>query len=151
VDGTVVAWGSNLDGQAGDGSTINTRTFPVQVMNADGTPLTGVRAVETGQTDVFAVMEDGTVRSWGPQRCTGSSVSPVARTAVRAPQFGAQVVQLEATHGFVVSRNADGSVWTCGDLDQLGRGSQLSFAQTQTPSPAIGLGPGSGAIDIAAS
>lgn len=42
TDGTVWAWGKNVDGQLGDGTT-STRTTPVQVQN-----LTGVAAIAAG-------------------------------------------------------------------------------------------------------
>lgn len=61
-DGSVVAWGNNNSGQLGDGT--NTRSlFPVLVK---GLPA-GVKAfsIAAGDFHSVAVMEDGTVYSWG--------------------------------------------------------------------------------------
>jgi alpha-tubulin suppressor-like RCC1 family protein len=59
-DGTVWAWGSNLHGQLGDGSTTN-RAVPVAVVGLDG--VAGV--VGGGAAHSTAVMADGTLRVWG--------------------------------------------------------------------------------------
>ncbi len=58
-DGTVRAWGSNGNGELGDGTTIQ-RLTPVPVMG-----LTGVRAVTAGANYSLALLSDGTVRAWG--------------------------------------------------------------------------------------
>jgi len=61
-DGSVAAWGNNNSGQLGDGS--NTRSlFPILVK---GLPA-GVKAfsIAAGDFHSIAVMEDGTVYSWG--------------------------------------------------------------------------------------
>ena len=61
-DGSVVAWGNNNSGQLGDGT--NTRSlFPILVQ---GLPA-GVKAfsIAAGDFHSVAVMEDGTVYSWG--------------------------------------------------------------------------------------
>ena len=77
TDGTVVAWGQNQARQVGDGSTVNYRLYPAQVVTGeDGSPLTGVREVEAGVSDSYAIMDDGTVRSWGYVRCDGGSIHP---------------------------------------------------------------------------
>jgi alpha-tubulin suppressor-like RCC1 family protein len=47
-DGTVWAWGSNSDGQLGDGTTAN-RNTPVQVKN-----LSGVQAIAAGAQHCLA-------------------------------------------------------------------------------------------------
>lgn len=58
-DGTVWAWGRNIYGQLGDGSTKNQRR-PVQVEG-----LSGIIAVKAGWDHTVAVGEDGTVWAWG--------------------------------------------------------------------------------------
>ena len=59
-DGTERAWGSNVLGQIGDGSSAVIQVTPVPVAG-----LTGVRTAAAGNLDGYAVMTDGTVRSWG--------------------------------------------------------------------------------------
>ena len=58
-DGTVSAWGRNLGGEVGDGTTIQ-RNSPVTVPG-----LTGVVAVAGGYLFSMALKDDGTVWSWG--------------------------------------------------------------------------------------
>ncbi|WP_159396975.1 DNRLRE domain-containing protein [Sorangium cellulosum] len=58
-DGTVWAWGHNIFGQLGDGTTTD-RTTPVQVSG-----MTGVTAVAAGAYHSLAVRLDGTVWAWG--------------------------------------------------------------------------------------
>src|SRR3990172_8879010 len=62
-DGTVWAWGSNSDGQLGDGTTIN-RSTPVQISG-----LTGVSTIAAAYSPhTVALMKDGTVWAWGANR-----------------------------------------------------------------------------------
>ncbi|HEX6597333.1 MAG TPA: PKD domain-containing protein, partial [Acidimicrobiales bacterium] len=154
ADGTVVAWGWNVNGQSGDGSDVDYRMYPVEVTNADGSPLTGVRSVEFGEQAVFALLEDGTIKQWAAYRCYGAQVPPetTSRRAVPAPLFGGANVQIEAAQSYAMTRKADGSVWTCGsDLQYLARGSKnLPMAEMRTPRQVPAFGPGSGVVDISA-
>jgi alpha-tubulin suppressor-like RCC1 family protein len=63
ADGTVWAWGSNNYGQLGNGTTTPT-LYPVQVMRAAGTPLTGVSSIASGAFSCYAVVGT-TVYAWG--------------------------------------------------------------------------------------
>src|SRR5207248_140731 len=58
-DGTVWMWGTNFEGQLGDG-TVTTRMMPVQVPN-----LSGVVALALGDRYTLAARNDGTVWAWG--------------------------------------------------------------------------------------
>jgi hypothetical protein len=58
-DGTVLAWGSNSNGQLGDGSTTDSAT-PVQVSD-----LSDVTAIAAGGFHTVALKNDGTVWAWG--------------------------------------------------------------------------------------
>src|SRR5947209_2193605 len=59
ADGTVWAWGFNIDGELGDGSTTSSAT-PVQVSG-----LTDVSLVAGGWQHSLAVRSDGTAWAWG--------------------------------------------------------------------------------------
>jgi alpha-tubulin suppressor-like RCC1 family protein len=74
-DGTVVAWGSNANGQLGDGTTDN-RNAPISVacrtVDAPGSAfcssdgrLQGVVAIATGNNYSLALLGDGSVVAWG--------------------------------------------------------------------------------------
>jgi alpha-tubulin suppressor-like RCC1 family protein len=58
-DGTVWAWGSNSNGQLGDGTT-TTRKSPQQV-----SALSGITAVAAGSSHTLALGSDGRVWAWG--------------------------------------------------------------------------------------
>jgi alpha-tubulin suppressor-like RCC1 family protein len=57
--GYVWAWGENIDGQLGDGSTLN-RPVPVRVPG-----LSNAMHVHAGRSFSLATLADGTVRAWG--------------------------------------------------------------------------------------
>jgi alpha-tubulin suppressor-like RCC1 family protein len=61
-DGTVWAWGYNVCGQLGDGTT-EEKTRPVQVLG-----LTNVISIAAGNYYSLALKSDGTVWAWGNNR-----------------------------------------------------------------------------------
>jgi alpha-tubulin suppressor-like RCC1 family protein len=65
ADTTVMAWGSNSDGQLGDGTT-TPRLAPVAVPG-----LSGVSTIAAGGTHSLALLSDGTVMAWGDNGLRG--------------------------------------------------------------------------------
>ncbi|WP_224361517.1 RCC1 domain-containing protein [Hyalangium versicolor] len=65
-DGTLWSWGSNSYGQLGDGTTTD-RASPVQVVasTTPGSYLTGVASIAAGSASSYAILDDGTLWSWG--------------------------------------------------------------------------------------
>ena len=64
-DGTVWSWGIGTSGRLGTGNTTN-QTEPVQVLSPDGrNKLTKVKDIAVGYDSSSALLEDGTVVSWG--------------------------------------------------------------------------------------
>jgi alpha-tubulin suppressor-like RCC1 family protein len=123
-DGTVWAWGSNLLGELGDGSTTN-RSTPVQVAG-----LTGVTQVAAGQEFSLALRSDGTVWAWGGNGAGQLGRGTVtAREVTAAPVSGlAGVTKIAAGCGFSLALRSDGTVWAWGfnNVGQLGIGGTAS-------------------------
>ncbi len=108
-DGTVVAWGSDQDGQLGSGR-LNYETRPGLV-----TGLSAVRNIGSGSNHVLAVREDGTVWAWGRnndgQLGGGSSANRASPTQVQG------ITNVAMTCGgdyYSMALKADGSVWAWG-------------------------------------
>ena len=66
-DGTVWGWGSNEYGQLGNHKTENT-SEPVQALDVNGTPLTGIKDIAAGSYNLTVLKEDGTVWTYGKNK-----------------------------------------------------------------------------------
>lgn len=65
-DGTVSAWGYNISGQLGDGTTTSQNTaVSVMADPTNGIPLGGVVSLSAGAGHSMALKSDGTVWTWG--------------------------------------------------------------------------------------
>jgi alpha-tubulin suppressor-like RCC1 family protein len=145
TSGTVWAWGDNLHGELGNGTT-NDSNIPVQVSG-----LSGVRQVAAGNYHVLAIKPDRTVVAWGENdagqlgKTGGNSTTPVAVPGLT------NVVQVGAggqagLPGHSVALKNDGTVWTWGS----GKHGQLGLGNTRdtpTPTKVPGL---TGVVQIAA-
>jgi alpha-tubulin suppressor-like RCC1 family protein len=114
-DGTVRTWGSNTNGQVGDGTKIN-RDSPV--------PVPGVRnavAIAAGTDSSFAVLTNGTVMSWGSQ---GGGAPDLLRPTLVAGAQGIRSIAAGVAH--VAALTESGTVMTWGDntYHQLARGNR---------------------------
>ncbi len=133
-DGTVLAWGSDINGQLGLGRPLIS-TVPVPVRG-----LVNVKAIAAGNDHSLAVRQDGSVWAWGSNDQFGKlgDGTTVDRSS---PQ---QVVGLNDAvdvcaggwHSAVLKR--DGTVWTWGNnwYGQLGHG---TTGTTASPAPVKGL------------
>nr|MBK7069668.1 hypothetical protein [Deltaproteobacteria bacterium] len=119
LDGTVRCWGSNSNGQLGDGTTMS-RTTPVAVSG-----LTGVTQVDAGALFTCARLANGTARCWGRNNrgqlgngTTTQSTTPVTVSGLFT------VVHLTAGYEHACAVLADGTVrcWGRNDYGQLGDG-----------------------------
>jgi alpha-tubulin suppressor-like RCC1 family protein len=127
-DGTAWAWGSNGNGQLGDGNAPQDSNTPVQV---DFSALPeGVRIVdvEAAGNSSYALADDGTVWAWGNhdagQLGNGTWAAPIG-SDVPAAVVGLDgvglltgIVQISASvdaSDFVLALDAAGHVWTWGD------------------------------------
>jgi alpha-tubulin suppressor-like RCC1 family protein len=120
-DGTVWAWGNNEHGQLGDGTTTERHT-PVQVLNPDGTPFSGIRAIAAGYDHSVAVKNDGTVWAWGhndhKQLGVGDGTITESHTPVQllnpdgTPFSGIATVAAGVWHSLALK--SDTTVWAWG-------------------------------------
>jgi len=104
-DGMVWAWGSNLNGQLGDGTTVDS-LVPKQVPG-----LSDVVAIAAGSQTSHAVVSDGSVRGWGSGNL-GNGTPDASSVPVRAAT--SNVVGIDGTKVYVLIVRGDGSVWGWG-------------------------------------
>ena len=125
--GQVLAWGSDSDGQLGDGRITDSAT-PVRVRLPRGTKITAIRA---GCVHSLALTSKGQVLAWGynhgGELGNGSTASSDVPVRVRLPRH-TKVTAVSAGQYFSLARTAKGQVLAWGDNDsgELGNGSTAS-------------------------
>jgi alpha-tubulin suppressor-like RCC1 family protein len=124
-DGTVRAWGCNMDGRLGDGTKAD-RHLPVKVKG-----LEKVVAVAAGVKHSLALCSDGTVWAWGDNLYgeLGDGTTADRLTPVRvAGLTGVKAIAAGWHHSAAL--RADGTVWAwgCNHFGQLGTGSTRDSA-----------------------
>lgn len=128
ADGSVWSWGNNINGQLGQGSTIQL-PYPNRI-----TTLGDVKAIAAGRTYALAVTVDGRVWAWGDNYygqlgdgTTDQRLSPVPI----APSTLTTVISVAAAQYHSLALRADGTVWAWGynGYGQLGDGTNTSRNQ----------------------
>jgi alpha-tubulin suppressor-like RCC1 family protein len=133
-DGTVRAWGWNGYGQLGDGTLDNSRRTPVQTVG-----LGGVAAVAGGYGHTIALLDDGSVWSWGRNINGQLGNGTTTDRATPAPIGGlVGVVDIAAGDYHNLAVLVDGTVraWGLNSSGQLGDG---TLTQRATPGAVSGL------------
>jgi YD repeat-containing protein len=139
-DGSVWAWGNNVYGQLGDGTT-TPNSMPLGVLN-----LSDITAISVGESHTVALKSDGSVWAWGwneygqlGEGTTTDRSIPMAVTGLSG------VVAIAAGRWHTVSLKSDGSVWAWGNnsVGQLGDGTTTNRT---TPVPVTNLSSGVTAI-----
>ena len=107
TDGTLWAWGSNVFGQLGDGTTVN-KSSPVQV----GT-LTSWSQVSAGSSRALAIKTDGTLWAWGAgasgQLGDGTTVNRSSPVQIGTLTNWSQVSS-GSINGYAIK--TDGTLWS---------------------------------------
>jgi alpha-tubulin suppressor-like RCC1 family protein len=136
--GQVYAWGDNLFGQLGNGTTTESAA-PVQVQLPGGTTVTQIAA---GANTGYALTSTGAVYAWGFGGAgalgDGSAANSDVPVQAQLPS-GATITQLAAGGPFALARTSAGQVlaWGGGGAGQLGDGSTANSdvpVQVQLPS-----------------
>ena len=131
-DGSVAAWGGNVDSQLGDGTT-NPSLIPVAVNTEPGSALHGktVIALAAGDSHSMALCSDGSVATWGyngngqlGSNSMDSSNVPVAVTTAGVLS-GKTVIAVAAGGAHSLALCSDGRVaaWGYNGRGQLGNNS----------------------------
>jgi ABC-type multidrug transport system ATPase subunit/alpha-tubulin suppressor-like RCC1 family protein len=149
--GTVYGWGEEQYGQVGDGKSCKPgtkgciRTTPTEVRGLNG-KVVAIASAQLGEYSL-ALMEDGTVMSWGRNnqgqlgRGTKSSNTCTCIPTPGRVKGLKNVKAIAASGGAGAALKEDGSVWTWGNnkYGQLGNGS-AGTADRPTPGQVQGLG-----------
>jgi alpha-tubulin suppressor-like RCC1 family protein len=136
-DGTVWAWGANIDGQLGTGNTTSS-LVPVQVVGLP--PSLTVSAITAGQGFSAVLLSDGTVRVWGraDQGQLGNDDDADSLTPIEPIGLGDNVISLTAGDNHILALKSDGTVWGWGSNFSGELGGLVPAAQF-LPSPISGL------------
>ncbi|MFJ4268359.1 cutinase family protein [Paenarthrobacter nicotinovorans] len=131
-DGTVCAWGMNFHGQLGAGTVGGYSSVPLQVSN-----LKDVASIVAGGSATYALLNDGTVWSWGDNSycflgngdCGSAQLSAVP---VRVAGLS-NVKQVTTAGGPTYALKNDGTVWVWGVSfgSLMGNGLQHAAAPVQ--------------------
>jgi len=139
-DGTVFAWGRNIDGQLCDGTRLN-RSTPVKSL------FRNVKAIAAGETVSVALLTDGTVRTCGGSNVGQLGDGDISLHHTTSPVFvhGLKNVQaIDAGEDHSLALRADGKIfsWGLNNHGQLGDG---TFVNRSTAVAVVDL---SGAVEI---
>ena len=146
TSGAVNCWGSNANGQLGDGTTSD-RLTPVVVKSIGGTAdLSSVAALSVGYQHSCALLTGGTVICWGSNSngqlgdgTTTSSPTPLAVKGVGGTGELSNVTALSAgyQHACVLLTGATVKCWGSNAAGQLGDG---TTSDRSTPVAVKGVG-----------
>lgn len=127
VDGLVWSWGFNSSGQQGNGASSSTPvTTPVQISS-----LKEVTGISAGDAHSLALLEDGTVLSWGSnndgQQGNGSATPFTPVTTPTKIDALSKMTTVSAGASYTLGLDSDGTLfaWGTNDFGCIGNGTGL--------------------------
>lgn len=155
-DGTVWAWGAGASGRLGNGSTAN-QTEEVQVLAPDGKgPLKNVKDISVGYDSASALLEDGTVVSWGDNGSAnlGDGTSTASSIPVYVVDSEGEkiqnIIQIAKGNDVNLALTKDGEVYSWGynAYGQLGIGSTTNSSYAVKVKEPTGKGTIKGILEV---
>ncbi|TVQ87753.1 MAG: hypothetical protein EA397_17835 [Deltaproteobacteria bacterium] len=152
ANGTLWCWGYGSDGRRGDGSTVEDRATPAQVLqtgaSVGGAAWSDWTAVSAGAWHTCGLRADGTLWCWGDgdngQRGDGTRsdrrTTPAQVLASDAPEGGAawsDWTTVSAGGFHTCGRRADGTLWCWGYGHHGQRGDGSTSNNRDTPSSVL--------------
>jgi len=123
-DGTLWAWGNNMHGQLGDGTTQD-KLNPTQESSA----ATNWSSVSAGGSHTVAIKSDGTLWSWGKNNNgeLGDGTTEDKLTPTQESNGATNWASVSAGKAHTVAIKNDGTLWAWGDNNyaQLGDGTAV--------------------------
>jgi alpha-tubulin suppressor-like RCC1 family protein len=145
-DGSVLAWGDNVSGELGNGTTTSSPT-PVAVSGLG--PGSGVVKIVGGGSSSYALHSSGALSAWGNNGAgeLGDGAAPTDHHVPETVPGLPPLADIAAGDEHAVAVATSGAVLSWGDnlLGQLGDGTMI---QRKTPVAVTGLGAGSGITNV---
>jgi alpha-tubulin suppressor-like RCC1 family protein len=135
VNGTVWAWGDNLEGQLGNGSASAGVDVPVRVPE-----MSRAVALAASFNAAYALQRDGTVWAWGDNADgeLGNAGPTTRHLPVRVQRLG-RMAQIAAGGFSAYALGANGTVWAWGDNASGQLAESLLVTSSATPLEVKGL------------
>lgn len=145
ISGGAMCWGSNTNGQLGNG-TLTPSTLPVSVVGLSS----GVASISVGVYHTCAVMTTGGAKCWGDGTAVGDGVGGARKTPVDVLGLTSGVASISAGENYTCAVTTAGGAkcWGQNSNGKLGDGTSTS---RPTAVDVVGLTTGTASISVGTS